>query len=74
MSALCRRIAADMGDAVIAVYTDPIDTLSWPNVSLELSYSSFDPDASELIQLAQVWAPKLEAAFGITTHINGRTN
>lgn len=74
MLALCRRIAADMGDAVTAVYADPTDTLSWPHVSLQLSYSLFDPDAPELNRLARVWAPKLEAAFGITTHINGCTN
>lgn len=67
-------IAAEMGDDALGVHLDPTDTLAWPTTSLELSYSAFDPAASDLRDLAQVWKPKLESAYGLLVHVDYRTD
>ncbi|MFA5608210.1 MAG: hypothetical protein WDA07_13690 [Leucobacter sp.] len=70
---LCRRIAADMGDDAWMVGLDPTDTLSWPSMCLELTYSAFSPHASDLSHLAATWQPKLESAHGLRVRVDAST-
>lgn len=74
LQALCREIAADMGDEVLFARTEPTDTVSWPSKTLVLSYSAFHPEAAALRSLAQVWKAKLETAYDIAVHIDSSTD